>query len=201
MPSSWASSSAGANITGNARNWNPSFGQIQVVVAERVILRWIKNFEQGCRRITTKITPQLVDLIEHEHRVIGIGTPQRLQNPARERTNVGAPMPAQLGFVVHATEAETLEFAPQGPRNRLPKRGFPHARRADKTQDWRIGRGVELEDPQMFEDPLLDILEVEVIFVKHLPGPRQVKLVFRTLAPGQFEEQFEIGTDDVIIGR
>src|SRR5712691_3255548 len=28
MPSSWASSSAGANITGNARNWNPSFGEI-----------------------------------------------------------------------------------------------------------------------------------------------------------------------------
>src|SRR5712691_8088906 len=40
MPSSWASSSAGANITGNARNWNPSFGEILKLrpVRQRTIL-------------------------------------------------------------------------------------------------------------------------------------------------------------------
>src|SRR4029450_6346602 len=72
---------------------------ITAVEGHYLILRRVKNFEQGRCRITTKITPQLVDLIEHKHRVVGLRTPERLQNPPRERANVGASMPAQLGFV------------------------------------------------------------------------------------------------------
>src|SRR5262249_37838461 len=161
--------------------------QIEVVITKCVILRRIENFQQRRGRIATKVMPQLVDLIQHEHRVIGLGTPDCLDNPARKRPNVGAPMPAQFRFVMHTAEAETLEGPPQGTRNGLPEGRFPHPGWTDKTQNRRIRRGVELEYTEVLEDTLLDLLEIEVILIEHLASPRQIQLVGGALAPGQFE--------------
>src|SRR5262245_35356728 len=102
---------------------------------------------------------------------------------------------------MHTAKAEALEGPPQGARNGLPEGRFPHTGWTDKTQDRRIRRGVELEHTEVLEDTLLDLLEIEVILIEYLASPRQIQLVDGALAPGQFENQVEIGPDNVIIGR
>ena len=53
------------------------------------------------------------------------------------------------------------------PREVLPTPGGP-----TKHRIGALAVGLSLRTPQLFEDTLFDILEVEVIFVKHLPSPR-----------------------------
>ena len=86
------------------------------------------------------IAAQLVDLVEHQHRIVDAGPAHRLNDPARHRADVGAAMAAQLGLVVHAAQAEPLELAAQRPGDRLAERRLADAGRADEAQDRRLGR-------------------------------------------------------------
>jgi hypothetical protein len=56
----------------------------------------------------------------------------------------------------------------------------------------------ELLDGQVFEDPLLDLLEIEVILVQYLTGPVDVDGPPAHLAPGQARHPLEKcrGTED-----
>ena len=42
--------------------------QIEIVIAERVVLLRIENLEQRRRRIAAIVVSELVDLVEHQHR-------------------------------------------------------------------------------------------------------------------------------------
>src|SRR6185295_1852450 len=91
--------------------------------------------EQRRRRIASKISAHLVDFVEHDERVISPRLLDRLNDASGHRSNVRAPMPANLGFIVQATEAEPLELAIQGTRDRAAQTGLPNARRPDETQN------------------------------------------------------------------
>ena len=114
--------------------------------------------------------------------------------------DVGAPVAPQLRLVMQAAQAHALELAAQRARDRLTQRGLAHARRPDEAQDRRLRLGVELQDRQVLEDPLLDLLEVEVILVEHPLSLVEIQVVFRGLAPGKLEDEFEIGAGDLVIG-
>ena len=43
---------------------------LEVVVAERVVLRRVEHLEQGGRRVAPPVAADLVDLVEHDHRVL-----------------------------------------------------------------------------------------------------------------------------------
>ena len=60
---------------------------------------------------------------------------------------------------------------------------------------------LELAHGQVFEDPLLDLLEVVVVGVEDLAGPPQVEPVAAGLAPGEDRQPVEIGPDDRVLGR
>ena len=74
------------------------------MVDERVILLRIEHLEHGAGRIAVEIARQLVDLVEHEDRVLRGRAPDAANDVARQRADVGAPMPADLGLVAHATQ-------------------------------------------------------------------------------------------------
>ena len=43
---------------------------LEVVVGERVVLLGVEHLEQRRRGIAAEVVPELVDLVEHEHRVV-----------------------------------------------------------------------------------------------------------------------------------
>src|SRR3954466_15178566 len=100
------------------------------------VLLGIQHLKQGARRIAMEAAlSELVDLVEHQHRVLRLRAAQRLDHVARQRADVGTPVPADLGLVVHAAERDALELASRGARDRLPERGLADARRADEAED------------------------------------------------------------------
>ena len=113
---------------------------LEVVIAERVVLRRIEHFEQRRRRIALEAGADLVDLVEHEHRVHRAGLLQRLHDAAGNRADVGAAVAADLGLVAHAAERDAHELAVHRARDRLAERRLADAGRADEAEDRPLDR-------------------------------------------------------------
>src|SRR6185436_12592593 len=102
-----------------------------------VLLR-IQHLEQRRRRIATKIGSDLVDFIQHEHRIVGARLMDALNHATWHGSHVGASVTSNFGFIVHATKAHAHELASECVCNRLPERRLADARRSDKAEDWAL---------------------------------------------------------------
>ena len=91
---------------------------LDVVVAERVVLLRVEHLEQRRRRVAAEVHAQLVDLVEQEQRIARADLGQALQHLARHRADVGAAVAADLGLVAHAAERHAHELAAGGARDR-----------------------------------------------------------------------------------
>ena len=145
-------------------------GQVDVVVLEGVVLLGVEHLEQRRRRVAAEVGPDLVDLVEDEHRVLALGAAQALDDLARQRADVGAPVAADLGLVAHAAEAQAVELAAERRGDGLAEAGLADARRADEAQDRALDVGLHLAHRQVLEDAVLDLLEVVVVVVEDLLG-------------------------------
>ena len=152
-----------------------SYGTREVVVAEREVLLGVEHLEQRRRRIAAVVGADLVDLVEHEHRVRGAGLVDALDDAAGQRADVGPAVAADLGLVAHAAERDADELAVEGAGDRAPERGLADARRPDEAEDRALERLLErLAHREVLEDPLLDLLEVVVVLVEDLAGAVEV---------------------------
>ena len=106
---------------------------VEVVIAERVVLRRVEHLEQRRRRIAAPVGAELVDLVEHDDGIHRAGVAQRAHEPPGQRADVGAAMAADLGLVADAAERHPDELPAGRPRNRLADRGLAGSRRADQA--------------------------------------------------------------------
>jgi hypothetical protein len=105
----------------------------EIMVVEGVVLLRIEHFEQRRGRIAAEIRAHLVDFVEQEQRIGGLGLAHRLDDFSRHRADIGAAVAADLRLVAHAAERDAHEFAPRGACDRLAERGLADARRADEA--------------------------------------------------------------------
>ncbi len=169
---------------------------LQVVVLERVVLLRVEDLEQGRARVAPEVHPDLVDLVEHEDRVVGTGRLDVLDDPAGEGADVGAPVTADLGLVVDAAEAHPDELATHRPGDALAEARLADAGRPDEGEDGAadlVGQGAHRE---VLEDALLDLLEAVVVLVEDLGGLLDVEQVGRRDVPRQADEPVDVGADD-----
>ncbi len=193
-----------------------------------MVLGGIQHLQQRGGWIAPPVRSDLVDLVEHEDRITGLGSPEPLDDAAGEGADVRPPMAPDLRLVPHPAQRHADEPPAQGPGNALPEAGLAHAGRAHEAEDRLPRRTVarharrrggrrglartsgarpapallpELLDGQVFEDPVLDLLQVEVVFVQHLTGPVDVDGPAAQLAPGQARHPLEIREDHAVLGR
>ena len=95
----------------------------------------IQRLQQRRGRVAAEVASQLVDLVQHEDRIVSVRAPQSLHDLPRKGSYVGAPVTANLSLVVHAAKRDALEFASQSTRNTPAQRGFAYSRRPDEAQD------------------------------------------------------------------
>ena len=72
------------------------------MIAEGKVLLGIEDFQQSRRRIAAVVGADLVDFVEHEHRVRCRRLIDGLDDPAGQRTDVRATVTADFRFVAHA---------------------------------------------------------------------------------------------------
>jgi hypothetical protein len=66
---------------------------LEVVVGEREVLLGVEHLEERGRRIAAEVGPDLVDLVEHDDRVLRPRPLDPLDDAAGERADVGPAMP------------------------------------------------------------------------------------------------------------
>ena len=110
--------------------------ELQVVVAERVVLRRVEHLEQrGGRIARPRAGAELVDLVEQHDGVHRAGLGDRLDDAAGLRADVRAPVAADLGLVADAAEGDADELATHRPGDRLAEAGLADAGRPDERDD------------------------------------------------------------------
>ena len=107
---------------------------VEVVIAERVILRRVEHLEQRRRRIAAPVGADLVDLVEHDHRIHGAGIAQRPHQPSGQRADVGAAMAADLRLVAEPAERHAHELPAGRLGDRLANRRLAGSGRSDQRE-------------------------------------------------------------------
>ncbi len=176
-------------------------GHGEVVVAEGEVLLRIEHLEQRRRRIAAVVGADLVDLVQHEDRVRGAGLVDALDDAARHRADVGAPVAADLGLVPDAAQRQPHELAVEGARDRAAERRLADAGRTHEAEDRPLQALLEGVDGQELEDALLDLLDVVVVLVQDLARAVDVPRVLRDDAPRQAGHPVEVRADDRGLGR
>ncbi len=175
-------------------------GQVEVVVAEGVVLGRVEHLKQRRGRVALEARGDLVQLVEDEDRVPCADPPQALDDPPRHRADVRPPVAADLRLVAHAAQAEPLKLAAQRARDRLAQARLTHPRRADEAEDRAPDIRLQLVYGEVFEDPVLDLAQAVVVLVEDPRGAPQVEVVGGHLVPRQLKQQFEVGADDMVLG-
>ena len=181
---------------------------VEVVVAERRVLRRVEHLEQRGRRIAAPVGADLVDLVEEDHGVHRLRVAQRAHEPARKGADVGAAVAADLGLVTDAAERHADELAVQRPGDRLADRRLAGAGRPDQGED-RARLLVDLDPPLLAElahgdvldDAILDVLEAGVIGIEHLAARLRVEPLLGADAPRHGEQPVDVAPDRLRLGR
>ena len=193
-----------------------------------MVLCGIEHLQERGGGVAAPVGADLVDLVEHEDRVSGLGPPEPLDDAARHRPDVRSPVASNLRFVPDPAQRHAHEPPSQRPGDALPEARLAHARRADEAED-RLPRGrvarharrlgrrgrpavrrrarplgallAELLHREVLEDPILDLVQVEVVLVQHLAGAADVDGPAGDLAPGQAGHPLEIRDDHAVLRR
>src|SRR5690625_2793689 len=135
------------------------------MVGEGMVLRRIEDLEEGRRGIATEILADLVDLVEHEDRVLLSDLAESSQDTAWEGTDIGTTMAADLGFVPDPSKRESSESPAECLSASLSQSGLSAAWWPGEAEDRSMELRVQLPDSEVLDDPLLDLASPIVVTV------------------------------------
>ena len=187
-------------------------GHAQVVVDEAAVLRRVEDLQQRRGRVALERDPELVDLVEEEHRVLAPRLLDAGEHPPRHRPHVGAPVAADVGLVAGAAQRDAHVRAPQRAGDRLGDGGLAGPRRAEEEQDRparhrpgaRLAAGVlgpQLAHGEELEDPILDVGEPEVVALQDAPRLGEVHVIVGARLPGQVGDPLQPGGEELRLRR
>ena len=114
------------------------------MIDERIVLPGIKHFEQGAGGIAAKVCADLVDLVEHEHRIPRADAPEFLNKTPWHGTNVRAAMATDFRLISNPAKAHAGELAAKGVGDRLSEACLSHTRRTKKAENRSAALGIQL---------------------------------------------------------
>ena len=92
---------------------------LDVVVDEVLVLLGVEDLEHRGGGIAAHVGGELVDLVEHEHRVHRAGLLEASDDAAGQGADVRAAVAANLGLVANAAEGDADVLAPERARDRF----------------------------------------------------------------------------------
>src|SRR5579863_9413308 len=112
---------------------------VEVVVLEGGVLFGVEDFEQSRGGIAAEVGRHLVHFVKQEDRVLGARALHVLDDLAGKRSDVGAAVAANFGFVAYAAQGEANELAAGGLGDGHAQRGFADAWRPGEAEDGAFG--------------------------------------------------------------
>src|SRR5213079_659588 len=170
---------AGDGLQGVGRGQEHDVGQVQldleVVVAEGVVLFRVQDLEQRRGRVAAVVGADLVDLVEQHDRVHRPGFLDGTDDPAGQRADVGTAVTADLRLVTDAAEGNADELAAHRLRDRFTQRRLTdtgrtgegeHGAGAASADRAEAGFGTAPAHGQVLDDAFLNVVEPGVVGVE-----------------------------------
>ena len=169
----------GIQLVGGAdeQHFREVHAHIQVVIQELLVLFRVQGLQQGRGRVALVRAADLVDLIQHNHRVGHFTVFQGLHELAGHGADVGAAVALDFCFITHAAHTEAVKFPAQGIRHRVADGGFADPGRADQQQYGTAHFTLESAFGQKFDDAVLYVVQAVVVPVQNLAGLGQIKMI------------------------
>ena len=127
------------------------------MVGEAEVLLGIEHFQQRTGGIAPEVTADLVQFIEHEHRVLAAALSQFLEYSAGQRSDICPSMSSDVRLVSYAAERGAHDFSPPGASDGFAERSLAHAGRTDEAQYGALAGGIQLANSQKFKDAFLHL--------------------------------------------
>ncbi len=166
--------------------------QIQVVIVEGEVLLGVQHLQQRRTGIATEIHAHFVHFIQAENGVVDAHLLQRLDDLAGQSADVGAAMPANLGFIAYPAQGEAHEAPARSARDGARQRGFADARRSDQAKY----RPANLFDQglhrQIFQDALLGLIQSVMVLFQDALGLGDVDVHPAAFEPRQTDDPVNI---------
>ena len=185
---------------GNEERVRKIVRNLEIAIDESVILLWIQYFEQRRGGIPAEVFPDLVDLVDHDQRVVHAHLDVALDQLSRHRADVRLSMSANLRFVGHASDSHANELASESVGNRCAERRFADAGRSGEAEDRSFQIAFELQDGQKLEDALFHFLQSVMSRLETLFSFGEVESIFGFLRPWDLEDCVEMTFDDGVVG-
>ena len=174
--------------------------QIEIMIEKPAVLLGVQRFEERGGGIAAKRGADLVDLIEHNHRIGDLDLFQGLDKFARQGADIGAAVAFDFRLVAHTAETEAIKLAPQGRGDGFADARFTDARRTDQQQDRAGDLALKGAHGQELEDAVFHVLQAIVLLVEHGAGVLQIEIVFRGHPPGQLRRPVEVVAGNAVLG-
>ena len=110
---------------------------------------------------------ELVDFVQHHDTVARSDFANGLDDVARQRADIGAPVATNFRLVVHAAEAHPHKLAVHRARDRLAERGLADAGRPDETQNGRLAVWREFAHGEVFDDAPFYFFQAIMVVVEN----------------------------------
>ena len=105
-------------------------------------------------------------------------------------------MASDFRFIGNATEGSLEEFPSKGAGDRLRKRGLTTSWRAIEAKDRSFEITRRMFDGEVLNDPLLDLVESEVILIEDLLDVIEIIVVLGLLIPRGIDEGIDVVKDE-----
>src|SRR5262245_22952855 len=104
-------------------------------------------------------------------------------------------MTSNLRFITHSTQTDPHKFTTPRVGDGLTQTSFAYARRSEKTEDRTVPLGIELPHSQIFDQPLLNFLQVVVVAIKDLLRLIEIEIVLAQRVPRQIGNNLDVTHD------
>ena len=158
--------------------------QVEIVVSKTAVLFRVEHLQQSGCGIALIAGSDLVDLVQHDDRVLGAGFSQCADQLAGQRADVGAAVALDFGFIAHAAYRETMKLPAHGVGDGAPEGGLANARGADEEQDRAADVALHQTEAEKLQNAFLDVIEPVVASIEARGGRCEVLCVLARDAPG-----------------
>ena len=156
------------------------------------VLLAVQHLQKGRGGVAPVIGAHLVHLVQQKQGIFGTGLGDGGHNPAGHGTHIGLPVAPDIRLVVDAAQRDPGQLPVQAPGDGVGHGGLAHTRRAYQADDLPGKLRGHLLHRQNLQNPLLHLLQAEVVVIQNLPGGLNVHPFLGGLVPGELQDGVQI---------
>ena len=153
-----------------------------------VLLR-VQHLQESAGRVSLERHANLVDLVQHDHRICRFYPFQALYDFTGHSSNIRPAVTLDLRLIPHPSDRKSEKLAIQCRSDGFANGGLPDPGRAYQADDGSADPAPLDDGAQILQDAVFDVLQSIMVPIQNAPGLFDVNTVLGVNSPGQIGYQ------------